>query len=161
MFLLKELKQKCLNDNIPIIRDNTIDLIANLITSSNYQSILELGTAYGYSAYLMSLIKNANITTIEKDKKRYEIACNFLKHIKNIKTINDDIFIYEPIQKFDFILVDGPKSNQEDIVKKYYEYLNKNGTMVIDNIYLKKISEKINLTPNQQKLINKVNNFRK
>lgn len=162
MNLLNELKQKCIKDKIPIVRDNTLNMINHLIDNHCYKSILELGTAYGYSAYCLSLNKLINtVISIEKDKNKYAIASGFLNKFKNIKLVNDDIFDFIPNKNFDLIFVDGPKSHQQDIVNKYYEYLNKGGTMVIDNIFLRKFNSLDNLTKKQEKLINKVNDFRK
>lgn len=156
------IKTKSLNDNIPIVRDATGDVIVRLINDNAYRSILELGTAYGYSACLFSLNKNIErIVSVEKNNVRYQIAFNFLKDNKKINLINDDLFTYEPHSTFDLIFVDGPKSHQREIVNKYLQYLNDGGKMVIDNIFLKKFTNQTPLTHNQQKLINKVNDFRK
>lgn len=161
MNLLTQIKQKSIQDKIPIVRDNTLGVINHLISNNGYSSILELGTAYGYSAYYFSLNKQVNkITTIEKDKQRYDIAREFLKTNEKIKLINDDVFLYKPKKQYDLIFVDGPKSHQEKLVDKYLQYLNKNGTMVIDNIYLKKFDDLASLTKNQKNLIIKIKKFR-
>lgn len=158
----KLLLKKCLEDNIPIIRANTSKLILDLITNNNYTSLLEIGTAYGYSCSLWTQHPNLkSIVSLEKLSSNYEIAKSFLNNEK-LTLINIDAFEYKPNQKFDLIFIDGPKSNQEVLVSKYVKYLNKNGVMVIDNLYLKKFSEidQQLLTKNQLKLINKLTNFR-
>jgi predicted O-methyltransferase YrrM len=158
---LLKIKQKCLDDKIPIIRDNTFDFINRLITNNNYSKILELGTAYGYSAFLFSLNKSVTkIISVEKDKARHLVASNLLNKNQKIELVNNDIFLYEPLSTFDLIFVDGPKSRQQEIVNKYMEYLNESGKMVVDNIYLKKFDNSTNLNKNQEKLIQKVKTFR-
>ena len=53
---LEQLKELCLANNIPIVRDQTLDEIRQLLLINKYKSVLELGTAYGYSAYAISLL---------------------------------------------------------------------------------------------------------
>lgn len=155
------LLKKCHDDNIPIVRDKTKDLVLSLIDQYNCNSLLEIGTAYGYSCSLwLRSSKIKKIISLEKLTSNYEIAKFFLNDPR-LELINNDAFVYEPTQKFDLIFIDGPKSHQEKLVTKYLNYLNPKGIMVIDNLFLKKFSElpKIQLTKNQIKLLNKVNSF--
>lgn len=153
------LKDICIQNNIPIVRDKTLDLIKRIIIKNNYSSILEIGSAYGYSAACFSEIDCINkIVSIEKNINDYKIAKKYEN--EKINFINADAFEYQPNQTFDFIFIDGPKSHQEELFDKYEKFLNKNGTIFIDNIYLKKFQNKSFLTKNQKSLINKVNNFR-
>lgn len=156
------LLQKCINDNIPIIRKQTATFILSIIDSNKYKSILEIGTAYGYSCSIW--LKNENIqkvVSIEKLEKNYVIAKSYLNDSR-LQLLNEDAFKFDTIDKFDLIFIDGPKSNQEKLIEKYLNYLNLNGVIIIDNLYLNKFSklDKSLLTKNQLKLINKVNNFR-
>jgi predicted O-methyltransferase YrrM len=161
MSLLETIKTKCLNDYIPIVIDKTLYLINSLINKNQYKSILEIGTAYGYSAYCFSLNKSIhNITSIEKNKTNYEMASSFLSNQRKIQLINANAFEHNVDETFDLIFIDGPKSHQQELVNKYYQCLNKDGVMIIDNIYLKKFINITNLTKNQKNLINKVNEFK-
>lgn len=156
---LLELKKLCISNNIPIIRDNTLELIKQIIIKNNYHSILEIGSAYGYSALAFSNIPNiTKVVSIEKLTSNYEIAQQSAND--KIEFINADAFEYIPNQKFDLIFIDGPKSHQEVLFTKYKDYLNSDGTIVIDNMYLRKFSNRTNLTKNQKNLVDKVNKFR-
>ena len=162
MDILTKLKQKCIDDSIPIIRDKTLAVIDKIINEHSYSCILELGTAYGYSAFCLSLNETVReITTVEKNEHNYGVALSFISQIKKIKLIKGDIFIYKPKQKFDLIFVDGPKSYQDIIVERYYPYLKNGGMMVIDNIFLNKFNSTNKLTKNQKKLREKVDLFHK
>lgn len=157
----KTLLEKCQEDHIPIVRNKTKDLILSLIKKHNCTSLLEIGTAYGYSCSLW--LQNPQLTkivSIEKLTSNYEIAKSFLTDPR-LELINDDAFTYEPTQKYDLIFIDGPKSHQEQLVTKYLDHLTPNGVMVIDNLFLKKFSEipKSELSKNQIKLLNKVESF--
>ena len=73
-------KEKSLEDHIPIIMDDTLEVIKDILIKENPKRILEIGTAIGYSAIMMaSCSPDITVTTIERDEKRY------LEALKNIK----------------------------------------------------------------------------
>lgn len=158
----QSLLTKCLKDHIPIVRTNTSALILDLIKLNKYASFLEIGTAYGYSCSLwLQSLELKEIVSLEKLTSNYEIAKQYL-HDSRLTLLNIDAFTYQPLHSYDLIFVDGSKSKQQELVEKYLPYLSSNGTMVIDNIYLKKFSELPNeqLTKNQQKLLQKTQAFK-
>ncbi len=159
---LEKQKNDCIDKKIPIFRDDAANYIKDLIEKNQTKSLFEIGTAHGYSSNFLALNTSLEkIISIEKDISNYQVAkSNILSN--KIELINEDAFTYEPNQSFDMIFVDGPKSNQELLIEKYLSYLNNNGIMVVDNIYLKKFSDKpeSDLTKNQRKLIEKLDKFR-
>jgi predicted O-methyltransferase YrrM len=157
---LELIHEKSIQNNIPVVRPKTIDMINNIIVDNNFSTILEIGTAYGYSAQYMSLNDCVQkIVTVEKNESNYNVAKSSLLKNQKIKCINANAFDVELNEKFDFIFIDGPKSHQEELVKKFVKLLNKNGIMVIDNIYLKKFTRRTTLTKDQRKLLEKVKQF--
>ena len=161
---INELKAICINDSIPILRDKTLEYIINIIKENKIKSILEIGTAYGYSSFAFNQIDCVNeILSIEKNKDNYLKAKNFLAGNKKINLVNDDCFNFVPNKKYDLIFIDGPKSHQDQLFLKYSNYLEDNGFIIIDNIFLKKYSsiDFNSLTKNQQHLVKKVKEFQK
>lgn len=161
---LLELKKICINNNIPIIRENTLDLILDYIKKNDVYSILEIGTAYGYSSLAFSLSEKVNfIETIEKNFNNYKIAIDFISPLKieKLNLLNIDAFEYKTQKKFDLIFIDGPKSNQIELFNKYSEFLSNNGVIFIDNLYLNKIRTipEERKTSSQKKIIKKVDEF--
>lgn len=157
-----ELLKRCLKDNIPIVRKQTSKLILSLIDKHKFNSFLEIGTAYGYSCSLwLESNQLQKIVSLEKNFGNYSIAKKYLND-ERLELINIDAFEYHPKTKFDIIFLDGPKSHQEILVQKYLNYLNENGVMVIDNLYLKKFDKLAldKLSKNQLKLIQKINKFK-
>ena len=73
---LDDLRGQALADDVPIIRTEMGSLLRFLLTMHRPASILEVGTAVGYSALLMSeyMPEGCHITTIEKYEKRIPIA---------------------------------------------------------------------------------------
>ena len=164
LMTINELKAICINDSIPILRDKTLEYIINIIKENKIKSILEIGTAYGYSSFAFNQIDCVNeILSIEKNKDNYLKAKNFLAGNKKINLVNDDCFNFVPNKKYDLIFIDGPKSHQDQLFLKYSNYLEDNGFIIIDNIFLKKYSsiDFNSLTKNQQHLVKKVKEFQK
>ena len=158
---LEQLKEICLANNIPIVRDQTLKTMLDLIVINNYHTILEIGTAYGYSAFAMAELDCVTkITTLEKRQANYDVACTNLLDRPKVKCILEDAFEFQTKDKYDFIFIDGAKSYQEILFEKYTKHLNPNGMIFIDNIFLKKYScGLVDLTKDQLKLVTKVQNF--
>lgn len=161
---LSKIKKDCILDNIPIIRDKTLQFILNFVSSHNIKTILEIGTAYGYSSFAFKIFSNIEkIISLEKNKFNYEKANYYLEYmnISDVKFINIDAFEYFPNEKFDLIFMDGPKGNQIKLFEKYVSFLNPNGYIIIDNLYLNKIRliDDNLKTKNQKSIIFKLDNF--
>ena len=74
--LLDEIERKARAEQVPIIRKETAALLKTLVVSKQPKAILEVGTAVGYSALIMSQVMPADcrITTIEKYPPRIKEA---------------------------------------------------------------------------------------
>jgi predicted O-methyltransferase YrrM len=105
-------------------------------------NILEIGTSNGYSTIWLYLekLENTKITTIEIDKKRFEIAKNNFKELKleNIYQINDlaTNFLNKTKDKFDFVFIDANQENYEGLYKKLkiHKLIENNSTLIFENI---------------------------
>ena len=69
---VQKIKQKALEEHIPIIMDDTLEVVDKILTDINPKKILEIGTAVGYSAICFSeyLAENGVIDTIEREEER-------------------------------------------------------------------------------------------
>lgn len=155
-------KRFCLENKIPIIRDKTAHFLVEFLKQKQINTLLEIGTAYGYStAIFAEHTKLEKIISLEIDENSYELASVFLKKYSQIKLLNKDAFAANIIEKFDLIFLDGPKSHQEILINKYINNLNENGFFVVDNIYLNKIRNiPVNSrTSSQNSLIKKLDLF--
>lgn len=152
-----ELKKICLNDNVPIIRDDVVLFFQKFFNQEWIKNYLEIGTAYGYSSYVVHNVnKNIKITTIEKNKKNIAIASKYIS--KFAKIINMDIREYKTNELFDVIFFDGPKTCQIEMFENLKNNLSENGIILIDNVFLKDLLKKSN-SERVKKIIKKNNLF--
>ena len=72
---LEKVKIKALEAHIPIIMDDTLEKIKEILIEENPKKILEIGTAVGYSAsQFVRFVPNAIVDTIELDETRAKEA---------------------------------------------------------------------------------------
>ena len=73
--MIEELKKQALQEGVPIIKDEGLAFLLNLIKERQCKNILELGTAVGYSSMMMAKLDNdIHIDTIEKNMDMYNQA---------------------------------------------------------------------------------------
>ena len=111
---LEKIKQKALNEHIPIIMDDTLEVIAKILTEKRPKRILEIGAAVGYSAMCFSkyLAEDGLIDTIERDEERIEEAKQNFKKVEVENKINlyegDAVEILPTLnEKYDVVFIDA------------------------------------------------------
>lgn len=138
MVRILELEEYAKINNIPIMMKDGIEFMLEFIKKNNYKEILEIGSAIGYSAIRMASLNNdIKITTIERDKERYEEAVKNIKKFnleKQIEIINDDAFNVDLKKQYDFIFIDAAKSQYIKFFEKFTINLKKEGTILSDNL---------------------------
>lgn len=138
---LDELENIAINDDVPIIRKDTQSLLKFLLGLKKSKSILEVGTATGFSALLMATysMPESRITTIEKYEKRIPIAKdNFAKYdINNKITLleGDAAEVLGTLKgKYDFIFMDAAKGQYIFFLPEIIRLLDDGGILVSDNV---------------------------
>ena len=134
---LKKIEVYAGNNNVPIMLKDGIEYLCNYIKENNIKRILEIGTAIGYSAIKMALVNDdIEITTIERDEQRYNLALNNIKkfNLENrIKVILADAIDVSLPEKFDLIFIDASKGHSIDFFNNFKNNLVIAGTIVTDN----------------------------
>ena len=136
--MIEQIKQKALKDGVPIIKDDGLVFLLDLIKKKNYKRILELGTAVGYSAINIAKInKDIHVDTIEKNGDMYKQA---IININN-ESLNNQIDVYHlPIEdfktdkKYDLIFVDAAKAQYGKYLEMFIDNLDEKGIMFFDNM---------------------------
>ncbi len=138
--ILTEIEQAAHKDLVPIIRKEMESFLRVILTIKHPKEILELGTAIGYSAILMSECCDAKITTIENYEKRIPIAReNFEKAGKSeqIELLEGDameVMKTLPDEKYDFIFMDAAKAQYINYLPEVMRLLNPGGVLITDNV---------------------------
>ena len=141
---LLKIKEKALEEHIPIIMDDTLETIEKYIGNFKLNKILEIGTAVGYSAicFTQFLSENGKIDTIEREKDRVEEAKENIKKAE----VQEYIQIYEGDaveilpnlnDKYDMIFIDAAKGKYPFFLQQSLRLLNSDGIIFADNILYK------------------------
>jgi len=163
---IKRMKEYAKEFSVPIMMDDGINFLTNFIIKHKIKSVLEVGTAIGYSAIMMALANpNVKITTIERDHERY------LEALKNIKKFNlesritliyNDAELVEFDNEFELIFIDAAKGKNKTFFEKFSKNLSENGYIVTDNInfhgYVNKDESEIK-TRNLRGLVRKIKEY--
>lgn len=132
-----EIRKFARENNVPIMNSQTKDHIIGILSILKPKSILEIGSAIGYSSLCFKKHTGADITTIELSKKMANIArSNFERYKEDINLINDDAMkaLKDLNQGFDFVFIDANKSRYLDYFKMTSKLLNKGGVIIADNV---------------------------
>lgn len=140
--MLTEIEREAREAFVPIIRKETGALLKTLVAGMRPKSILEVGTAVGYSALLMASVMkpDCHITTIEKYEKRIPIAReNFRRAGReaDITLLEGDaeaIMRELPEGGFDFIFMDAAKGQYIHWLPAVLRLLSAGGMLVSDNV---------------------------
>ena len=141
---LQKIKEKALEEHIPIIMDDTLEVIEKILEKNKPNKILEIGTAVGYSAICFSefLNENGKIDTIERDLDRVKQARENIKLTEVEGKINiyegDAVEILPTLDEvYDIVFIDAAKGKYPFFLKEAMRMINKNGIIIADNVLYK------------------------
>lgn len=153
-------------NNVPIMMKDGIEFLLNYIKENNIKTILEVGTAIGYSAIRMALVsKDIKVTTIERDEKRFKQAISNIQKFgleSQIEVIFNDAFEVELNDTYDLIFIDAAKSQYIKFFEKFKNNLNNSGTIISDNLSFHGLVENKDnevLSKNVKGLVRKINEY--
>ncbi len=163
---LESLEKYAKENNVPIIQKEGLDFLIGYIKENKVKTILEIGTAIGYSAINMAQIdKNIKVTTIERNENMYSIARKNINKFglnKQITLVLNDALNVNVTGKYDLIFIDAAKAQYIKFFEKYKHNLTKNGVIITDNLNfhgLTKHPEEIQ-SKNLRALVKKINNYK-
>jgi predicted O-methyltransferase YrrM len=137
--LIIDMEHYALEHDVPIIFKDGIDFLKEVIDENEVSSILEVGTAIGYSAIQMASVRNnILVETVERDEVRYNEAIKNVEHAEMTERIDlnlGDALLYEPKGTYDLIFIDAAKSQYTKFFEMYKVYLKPGGIIVSDNLH--------------------------
>lgn len=138
------IKKKALEDKVPIIMDDTLEVIAKILDEIKPKKILEIGTAVGYSAICFSeyLQENGKIDTIERDTERVKEARENIKKAEVEEKINiyegDAVEILPTLNdEYDVVFIDAAKGKYPFFLNQALRMIKPGGVIFADNILYK------------------------
>lgn len=141
---LEKIKKEALEEHVPIIMDDTLEVISKILIEKKPTRILEIGAAVGYSAICFSeyLDEDGKIDTIERDIERIEKAKENIKKAEVEEKINlyegDAVDILPTLdEKYDVVFIDAAKGKYPFFLSEAMRMLNKNGIIIADNVLYK------------------------
>ena len=127
---LEKIKEKALEEHIPIIMDDTLEVIEKYLEKEPPKKILEIGAAVGYSAMCFSefLAEGGSIDTIEREEERIaEAKENFKKvGVQDIITLyeGDAVEILPTLTgKYDMVFIDAAKGKISIFLKSSFTHV--------------------------------------
>ena len=151
--------------NIPVMLDGGMEFILEYIKNNDVKSILEIGSAVGYSAIrFASISEDIKVTTIERNADLYKEAVNNIKEFgleDRINIICGDALETEIDGKYDLIFIDAAKSQYIKLFEKYKFNLAHNGSIITDNLSFHGLVENPSLTKNRntRQLVGKISKY--
>lgn len=139
--VIEAIEREALDTFVPIIRKETQSFLKVLLMMKKPVQILEVGTAIGFSAVLMSeyMPENGHITTIEKYEKRIPIARENFKRAGRESQITlmegDALEVMKSLEgSFDFIFMDAAKGQYIYYLPEAIRLLAPEGVLMSDNV---------------------------
>lgn len=149
---------------VPIIRDDSHELLRALVKKYNPKHILEIGTAVGYSGTTMLESCDADLLTVELlEESAKEAIVNFenagLSDRATVVNMDCSLFVMELVSdvknigRFDFIFLDGPKAQYINLYPSLTQLLKSGGVLVADNVLFRGYVEHPETAPRRFKTI--------
>lgn len=163
---LKKIRAYASREAVPILQDETGDFICAYIQEHNVKSVLEIGTAIGYSSIkFASMREDIHVTTIELDIDRHITAVENIKQAglsDRVTAIQADALFYDlGNQQFDLIFIDAAKAQYIKFFEKYKANLADGGVIISDNLSFHGMVADLSLTHNYstKKLVKKIQKY--
>jgi len=137
---IEKLEAYSTENRVPIIQPEVKQLLSVIIKSSGIKSILEIGTAIGYSSIVFCrAMDGGKIVTIEIDEEMQRLALENIENVgytKNIEVILGDAtqVINEIDGQFDCIFLDGAKGHYIHLLDTCLQLLKPGGLLISDNV---------------------------
>ena len=146
--LLLEMEQFAVENHVPIMALPGIEALNQLLRIQKPKTILEIGTAIGYSAMRMALaLPEVKIVTVERDAERVEKARDFVGRsevAERITIVEGDALEVEVNHlepQYDAVFIDAAKGQYQKFFEKYSPLVPSGGVLYIDNMYMHGLSD--------------------
>jgi len=163
----KHIRDEALSHDIPVMKDDGMQFLLHYIEEhENIRDILEAGTAVGYSAIQMALIRwDMTIDTIEVDEQMYAQAKANIEAMNLSSRIHChlmDAVDFETDKIYDLVFIDAAKSQYQRYLEHFLRFARRGTTFIFDNLGFHGIVDDPSLTHNRstRQMTAKIRHFR-
>lgn len=157
--LLEENRCYAKEHYVPIIRDKSSKFLFDFVRENNIKTVLEIGTAIGYSGSIMLSAGVEKLATIDINSEYLELAKKTFERLgtsKDVEIFNDDAKnVIEVLknngQKFDMVFLDGAKGQYYRYLPVLKELLKENGVIFADNVLLQGLVKSDEVIPHKKR----------
>lgn len=136
---INELKLKAQSLKVPILSDDGLLFLVETLEKHQVKTVLEIGSAVGYSALAMTIHAGVKVTTIEREPELHALA---RKNVLSFDLSDEVTLLFgdaldielDPSSRFDAIFIDAAKAQYEKFFIKFEPYLNVGGIIITDNL---------------------------
>lgn len=164
--LLEEIEKFGRENKIPILLDDSLEYISDLLSKIKPRRILEVGTAIGFSAINFSkyLTEDGRIDTIEIESLRVEQALSNIEKVgvsDKIRVIEGDALEVLPYlnEKYDVIFIDAAKGKYNEFFEHALRLCKVDGYIIADNVLYKGMVQSDYNKHKQRTAVNKLRIF--
>ncbi len=141
---IERIKNEARANHVPILQDASMEFIETLLELKKPESILEVGTAVGYSALKFSehLKENGKIITMEIDENTANIARENIRELGMkdvIEVVTTDAYEYmKKLQGiFDVVFIDAAKGQYMKYLEEALRLTQPGSLIIADNVLLR------------------------
>lgn len=146
---LRQLEKFARERYIPVMLDDTRQLLSDTVAALQPKRILEIGTAIGYSGIVMlTAAPFATLNTVEMDEATAHFARMNFEQAGVLSRVN--LFVGDAREivlkltgEYDFIFLDGPKGQYLTFLPYLTDVLQSGGTLFCDNVLYKGLVENV------------------
>ncbi|WP_071460220.1 O-methyltransferase [Bacillus massilinigeriensis] len=166
--IFKEMEEYAAANGVPIMEPAGLEAMLQILRICQPRTILEVGTAIGYSALRMvDSLPDAMVITIERDQERCKLAKeNIDKACRNKQVVlleGDALEMGEAVSKYapyDVIFIDAAKGQYRKFFEMYEPFLQSKGMIITDNVLFKGLVAETDIEHKRtKKLVEKINQF--
>jgi predicted O-methyltransferase YrrM len=139
-FNLSELEEYAKQHRVPILHPDSVQALKELIEAHQPQTILEVGTAIGYSAMQMASVDvSIQVITLERDPEMVTRARANIKargFDNQITVVEGEAAEYVLHHEVDLLFIDAGKAQYQVMFERFSPKVSAKGIVVCDNYFM-------------------------
>lgn len=158
--LLKKMDEYAMMWRVPVIRAAEREFLVGVVKTASPRSVLEIGTAIGYSTLLVAAHSDAavRVTTLELDGERAAVARDFINQSPWSKRV--EILVGDAAEsitalsgRYDFVFIDAAKGQYLKYLRLIEPLLLDGAVVVADNVLFRGYVRGLAVTPRRYRTI--------